>query len=139
VTQNLHENSYALCGCHRHTLREYNCYNVATQHKKKICFLVCVASYVKVSMFGVKLDKFNMLSKNILIYLTKYLFCHTYIIDYDIFSYYGLCYCICHTYNVYEPLLHPSCCETSRHLSTKPKFQSRWVCFNLRFCIITPF
>ena len=32
MTQTLHENSYALCGCHRHALREYHCYNVATQH-----------------------------------------------------------------------------------------------------------
>jgi len=58
-------------------------------------------------MFNVKLDKFNMLLKNIIIYFNKYLFCHTYVAEYDMFFYYGLIHCICHIYNVHNPLLHP--------------------------------
>jgi hypothetical protein len=77
----LYDHNHAFCGCHHHALWECHRCNVAAQHEQKIYHFTCTTSYVIVHVFDLKLDKFKMIYKNIIIYLTKYFFYHTYVID----------------------------------------------------------
>jgi hypothetical protein len=82
VNPTLHENSHALYGCHGHVVRECHRCNVATQHENKFRHFVYTTSYIRIFMFDVKLDEFDIPNKNITTYLTKYLFCHTIVMSY---------------------------------------------------------
>jgi len=75
VNPTLHENSHALYRCHGHAVRECHRCNMATQHENKFCHLVCITSYITIFMFDIPY-------KNIITYLTKYLFCHTIVMSY---------------------------------------------------------
>lgn len=87
MTHALHDHTHALYRCHCHVVWEYHCRNVDTQHKQPICHLKCITSYEILPMFEVRLYKFTILNKNIIIYYNMiktyiiYIFWHTYVVD----------------------------------------------------------